>query len=269
MKNNGLRWDSYRNCFFTMFSTVNIGFNSIFLYSKNSECDIVDIKAQLIFTVMIYDRKSSLLFDRFCWVYKILLVDIHVVLCWEIKDFLLEKNNRQSIYLLWLSSHFVDILDSVARNKYSGDRGSSGGGDRSAKRQGNLEFNPSLHNEKPDKHYLIQKFQDSQRQAQIESRAATAGGKSKDRYFKESGTVIDHSGSNNTNRIRRDSDHRTPHRRHGECYLSTEIHYICRPVCMGCYILVGVSILSSLFFPMMMQKNYWMLAESEELRNIF
>uniref|UniRef100_A0A8W8LH72 Uncharacterized protein n=5 Tax=Magallana gigas TaxID=29159 RepID=A0A8W8LH72_MAGGI len=84
-----------------------------------------------------------------------------------------------------------------------------------AKRQGNLEFNPSLHNEKPDKHYLIQKFQDSQRQAQIESRTPTAGGKSKDRYFKESGTVIDHSGSNNTNRIRRDSDHRTPHRRHG------------------------------------------------------
>lgn len=52
--------------FFTMFNTVNIGFNSIFLYSKNSECDTVDIKAQLIFTVMIYDRKSSLLFDRFC-----------------------------------------------------------------------------------------------------------------------------------------------------------------------------------------------------------
>lgn len=124
----------------------------------------------------------------------------------------------------------------MARNKYSGDRGSSGGGDRSAKRHGNLEFNPSLHNEKPDKHYLIQKFQDSQRQAQIESRAATAtaGGKSKDRYFKESGTVIDHSGSNNTNRIRRDSDHRTPYRRHGECYLYTEIHSICRPVCMGC-----------------------------------
>lgn len=130
----------------------------------------------------------------------------------------------------------------MARNKYSGDRGSSGGGDRggsgggdrSAKRQGNLEFNPSLHNEKPDKHYLIQKFQDSQRQAQIESRTPTAGGKSKDRYFKESGTVIDHSGSNNTNRIRRDSDHRTPHRRHGECYLYTEIHSICRPVCMGC-----------------------------------
>lgn len=113
--------------------------------------------------------------------------------------------------------------DSMARTKYSGDRGSSGGGDRgssgggdrSAKRQGNLEFNPSLHNEKPDKHYLIQKFQDSQRQAQIESRTPTIGGKSKDRYFKESGTVIDHSGSNNTNRIRRDSDHRTPHRRHG------------------------------------------------------
>lgn len=130
----------------------------------------------------------------------------------------------------------------MARTKYSGDRGSSGGGDRgssgggdrSAKRHGNLEFNPSLHNEKPDKHYLIQKFQDSQRQAQIESRTPTVGGKSKDRYFKESGTVIDHSGSNNTNRIRRDSDHRTPYRRHGECYLYTEIHSICRPVCMGC-----------------------------------
>lgn len=59
-----------------MFNTVNIGFNSIFLYSKNSECDTVDIKAQLIFTVMIYDRKSSLLFDRlaeltrfFWWTY--------------------------------------------------------------------------------------------------------------------------------------------------------------------------------------------------------
>lgn len=35
------------------------------------------------------------------------------------------------------------------------------------------------------------------------------------------------------------------------------------------YILVGVSILSSFLLPMMMQKNYWMLAESEELRNIF
>lgn len=165
----------------------------------------------------------------------------------------------------------------MARTKYSGDRGSSGGGDRgssgggdrSAKRQGNLEFNPSLHNEKPDKHYLIQKFQDSQRQAQIESRTPTIGGKSKDRYFKESGTVIDHSGSNNTNRIRRDSDHRTPHRRHGECYLYTEIHVYVGLFVWDVYILVGVSILSSLFLPMIMQKSFWMLAESKELRNIF
>lgn len=165
----------------------------------------------------------------------------------------------------------------MARTKYSGDRGSSGGGDRgssgggdrSAKRQGNLEFNPSLHNEKPDKHYLIQKFQDSQRQAQIESRTPTIGGKSKDRYFKESGTVIDHSGSNNTNRIRRDSDHRTPHRRHGECYLYTEIHSICRPVCMGC-LYSGRGKYSFFFIlPMIMQKSFWMLAESKELRNIF
>ncbi|XP_048772729.2 WW domain-containing adapter protein with coiled-coil-like isoform X3 [Ostrea edulis] len=105
--------------------------------------------------------------------------------------------------------------DSSGKNKYSSDRGSSGG-DRLPKRQGSLEFNPSLHNEKPDKHYLIQKFQDSQRQAQLESRANKQTGK--DRYYKESGTVIDHSGSNSTNRIRRDSDHRTPHRtdrRHG------------------------------------------------------
>ncbi|XP_022324511.2 WW domain-containing adapter protein with coiled-coil-like [Crassostrea virginica] len=100
--------------------------------------------------------------------------------------------------------------DSMGRNKYCSDRGSSGG-DRASKHQGCLEFNPSLHNEKPDKHYLIQKFQDSQRQAQIESRATKAA--SKDRYYKESGTVIDHSVS--TNRIRRDSDHRTPHRKHG------------------------------------------------------
>lgn len=106
------------------------------------------------------------------------------------------------------------FVDSMARNKYCSDRGSSGG-DRASKHQGCLEFNPSLHNEKPDKHYLIQKFQDSQRQAQIESRATKAA--SKDRYYKESGTVIDHSVS--TNRIRRDSDHRTPHRKHGEWYL--------------------------------------------------
>lgn len=103
--------------------------------------------------------------------------------------------------------------DSMGKNKYNSDRGSSGG-DRSTKRQGSLEFNPSLHNEKPDKHYLIQKFQDSQRQAQLESRSNKTS--SKDRHYKESGTVIDHSGSSNvTNRIRRDSDHRTPHRRHG------------------------------------------------------
>lgn len=54
-----------------MFNTVNIGFNSIFLYSKNSECDTVDIKAQLIFTVMIENPVCYLIgfaeFTRFFW----------------------------------------------------------------------------------------------------------------------------------------------------------------------------------------------------------
>lgn len=52
---------------------------------KNSECEIVDTEAQLSFTVMTYNRNQVLLFAEF------FLMDIHAVLCTEIKDFLFEK----------------------------------------------------------------------------------------------------------------------------------------------------------------------------------
>lgn len=55
---------------------------------KNSECEIVDTEAQLSFTVMIYNRNQVCYLIGFA---EFLLMDIHVVLCTEIKDFLFEK----------------------------------------------------------------------------------------------------------------------------------------------------------------------------------
>lgn len=55
---------------------------------KNSECEIVDTGAQLSFTVMIYNRNQVCYLIGFA---EFLLMDIHVVLCTEIKDFLFEK----------------------------------------------------------------------------------------------------------------------------------------------------------------------------------
>lgn len=56
---------------------------------KNSECEIVDTEAQLSFTVMIYNRNQVCYLIGFA---EFLLMDIHVVLCTEIKDFLFKKN---------------------------------------------------------------------------------------------------------------------------------------------------------------------------------
>lgn len=57
---------------------------------KNSECEIVDTEAQLSFTVMTltYNRNQVCYLIGFV---EFLLMDIHVVLCTEIKDFLFEK----------------------------------------------------------------------------------------------------------------------------------------------------------------------------------
>lgn len=56
---------------------------------KNSECEIVDTEVQLSLTVMIYDRNQVCYLIGFA---EFLLMDIHVVLCTEIKDFLFKKN---------------------------------------------------------------------------------------------------------------------------------------------------------------------------------
>lgn len=54
---------------------------------KNSECEIVDTEAQLSLTVMTYNRNQVCYLIGFA---EFLLMDIHVVLCTEIKDFLFE-----------------------------------------------------------------------------------------------------------------------------------------------------------------------------------
>lgn len=56
---------------------------------KNSECEIVDTEVQLSLTVMIYNRNQVCYLIGFA---EFLLMDIHVVLCTEIKDFLFKKN---------------------------------------------------------------------------------------------------------------------------------------------------------------------------------
>ena len=159
-------------------------------------------------------------------------------------------------YLIICTLKFINIIVDASKNKYpsSNDRNkpnTSSSSDRHDKyRNPGLEFNPKIHSEKPDKVFLIKKFQDSQRQVEMErpnmevDRRTSAGyshtsssskrgiydhSKSNSLYSKETGTLIDHSHSASTSnsahnraRTRRDSEgtrshhgHLTP-RKHGE-----------------------------------------------------
>lgn len=65
---------------------------------KNSECEIVDTEAQLSLTVMTYNRNQVCYLIGFA---EFLLMDIHVVLCTEIKDFLFEKKNTDNLNIYY------------------------------------------------------------------------------------------------------------------------------------------------------------------------